>query len=183
MSSASRNNSPDDDIFAEPRLGLTAAEVVYPFEDPKQFDKLEAELKTQLRPESETERLLVNDIAVARWRLERMERAKDAFARAALQERMESDRHLAVAIVALSGDMRRLDKLVAAERRAAAAAWRLLITLQKNRLRSQRALEALLRDMKRQEAQSSSRIYNEPPPRVNGSPSHSSPRRARPPNH
>ena len=58
------------------RHGLRAATVVLPNEDQKEFDQLCAELEADWKPQSRSERLLVEQMALAQWKLVRVQRAQ-----------------------------------------------------------------------------------------------------------
>src|SRR6266571_6807893 len=53
------------------RHGLRAETAVLPFEDPAEFAKLKQELQAEFRPEGIREQLVLDDLVLAAWRLER----------------------------------------------------------------------------------------------------------------
>ncbi|MFN3325897.1 MAG: hypothetical protein ACK5AZ_20560 [Bryobacteraceae bacterium] len=60
------------------RHGLTAEQVVMPYESLSDFDALEAAVTDELQPETEIERQLVSDLVNYRWRLDRIVRIETA---------------------------------------------------------------------------------------------------------
>ena len=57
--------------------GLRAASLVLPTENQQDFDNLFFELEAEWRPQSQSERLLVEQMAVAQWKLLRTQRAQN----------------------------------------------------------------------------------------------------------
>ncbi len=55
------------------RYGLRARSLLLPGEDPEEFERLFAGLEADWRPQNQTERLLVEQMAVAQWKLARLE--------------------------------------------------------------------------------------------------------------
>jgi hypothetical protein len=55
------------------RYGLRARSLLLPGEDPAEFERLFAGLEADWRPQNQTERLLVEQMAVAQWKLARLE--------------------------------------------------------------------------------------------------------------
>jgi hypothetical protein len=123
------------------KFGLTSKQVILPHEDPADFEALESTLIEQLQPADDGERLLLNDIAVARWKIRRIELARTAWL-ASEMERYRQDHNLAVAYAMLSPEMRRFEKYAAAERRAVENAWRKLRVIQQERRDSEKAAAA-----------------------------------------
>jgi len=115
------------------KFGLTSKQVLLPHEDPAEFEALEATLLEQIQPADDGERLLVNDIAVARWKIRRIELARAAWMEFDLSRRRMDDRNLATAWTLLSPEIQRFDKYAAAERRVVENAWRKLRVLQQDR--------------------------------------------------
>jgi hypothetical protein len=115
------------------KFGLTSKQVLLPHEDPAEFDALESTLLEQIQPADDGERLLVNDIAVARWKIRRIELARAAWMDFDLSRRRMEDRNLATAWTLLSPEIQRFDKYAAAERRVVENAWRKLRLLQQER--------------------------------------------------
>jgi len=63
--------------FNAVKHGLRAAEIVIPgHEDPAEFDAIVQEYLDEWQPEGRTEVTLVNDIALAEWKLRRLHRAE-----------------------------------------------------------------------------------------------------------
>ncbi|MFN3323781.1 MAG: hypothetical protein ACK5AZ_09820 [Bryobacteraceae bacterium] len=60
------------------RHGLTAEQVVMPYESLSDFDALEAAVTDELQPDTEIERQLVSDLVNYRWRLDRIVRIETA---------------------------------------------------------------------------------------------------------
>ncbi|HZU28767.1 MAG TPA: hypothetical protein VFA04_24800 [Bryobacteraceae bacterium] len=91
------------------KFGLTSKQVLLPHEDPAEFEALEATLLEQIQPADDGERLLVNDIAVARWKIRRIELARAAWMEFDLSRRRMDDRNLATAWTLLSPEIQRFD--------------------------------------------------------------------------
>ena len=53
------------------KFGFTSQQVVLPFEDPTQFEAMHASLTKQLKPGTDLECMLVDEMAAAQWRQRR----------------------------------------------------------------------------------------------------------------
>jgi hypothetical protein len=60
-------------LFNALRHGLRARTVVLPDEDPEEFDQIHAGLQNQYRPQTPAEQYLVDQAAIAQWKLVRAE--------------------------------------------------------------------------------------------------------------
>jgi hypothetical protein len=70
--------------------GLTAARLILPGEDPEAFNQLRASLASYYGPESEHEQKLVDRLAEADWRLQRVRRHETAFYKRAVADMMKT---------------------------------------------------------------------------------------------
>jgi len=120
------------------KFGLTSKHVILPHEAPAEFDALEATVIEQFQPANDGERLLVDDIVVARWKIRRIELARTAWL-AREMTGFHQEPSLAMAYAMLSPDMRRFEKYAAAERRVVENAWRKLRVIQQERREREKA--------------------------------------------
>jgi hypothetical protein len=74
------------------RYGLRARSLLLPGEDPADFERLFAGLETDWRPQNQTERLLVEQMAVAQWKLARLEVGE----RSILEQSIAAEKQLAL---------------------------------------------------------------------------------------
>src|SRR5579884_2218019 len=124
------------------KFGLTSKQVLLPHEDPAEFEALESTIIEQLQPADDGERLLVDDIVVARWRIRRIELARTAWLAREIK-RSPDDGNVAMSIAMLCPEIHRFEKYAATERRVLENAWRKLRVLQQERrLREKAAVAA-----------------------------------------
>jgi hypothetical protein len=74
------------------RYGLRARSLLLPGEDPAEFERLFAGLEADWRPQNQTERLLVEQMAVAQWKLARLETGESSL----LEQTMTAEKQLAL---------------------------------------------------------------------------------------
>jgi hypothetical protein len=74
------------------RYGLRARSLLLPGEDPEEFERLFAGLEADWRPQNQTERLLVEQMAVAQWKLARLETGESSL----LEQTMTAEKQLAL---------------------------------------------------------------------------------------
>ncbi len=74
------------------RYGLRARSLLLPGEDPEEFERLFAGLEADWRPQNQTERLLVEQMAVAQWKLARLETGESSI----LEQSMAAEKQLAL---------------------------------------------------------------------------------------
>jgi hypothetical protein len=74
------------------RYGLRARSLLLPGEDPAEFERLFAGLEADWRPQNQTERLLVEQMAVAQWKLARLETGESSI----LEQTMTAEKQLAL---------------------------------------------------------------------------------------
>ena len=117
------------------KFGLTAKDVVLPTEDASAFEALHAALVNQWEPASDGERLLVDDMAAARWRFRRIEKVQTAH----MAGELNSNPSMSDSI--LGDALRKFHKYLTTERRLYESARRELAAIQKER----KTLETIIR--------------------------------------
>jgi hypothetical protein len=148
------------------KFGLTSTQVVLPFEDPAEFEALETSIIEQINPANNTERLLTDDIVVARWKIRRNELAQKAWVANQLKSDTSEDRNLAMAAVLLSPEVPKFQKYAAADRRIAENTWKKLTVIQEER-RQKEAKQAEARaiaEILKERRQHREELQNKPNP-------------------
>ncbi len=74
------------------RYGLRARSLLLPGEDPAEFERLFAGLEADWRPQNQTERLLVEQMAIAQWKLARLETGESSI----LEQPIAAEKQLAL---------------------------------------------------------------------------------------
>ena len=110
------------------KYGLTAKDVVLSFEDPSAFEALRAGLIDQWHPATVAERMLLDQVAAAEWRMMRVEAAQNGF----FEEEKRSGSGMTA--ILLSDAIRKFQKYASTYRRAAQSASKMLEKLQKQRI-------------------------------------------------
>jgi|SRR5579884_1546420 len=146
------------------KTGVTSSKVVLPFESEAEYDALFRDFVAQLAPATPIERLLVENVTNAHWRLRRVQAAQNSYLARELKFRHVSDPLLATADVMLSKEMQRLHKYETSYRREFESAWRRLQAIQKERrLQEQREADARRKAAQAQRAaQATPPLQNEP---------------------
>jgi hypothetical protein len=123
------------------KFGLTAKQIVLPGENVADFEDLLAGILQQVDPANDCERMFAQDIAAAKWRVDRIERIKASVLANIADGARPERRDLALFRSMNDDEMRKFDKHLAAERRAYDRAWRLLRAMQKERKTEVRAAQ------------------------------------------
>jgi len=114
------------------KFGFTSQQVVLAHEDPAQFEAMHASLTRQLRPGTDLECMLVDEMAAAQWRQRRIEVVQNAYVQKNLQKSPEEAADF-LASFTLGGEMRKFQKYAASYRHIFRDCWRKLIDLQEKR--------------------------------------------------
>jgi len=109
------------------KFGLTSKQIVLPSEDPDEFESLHNGLLNQWDPRTDGERMLVDDMAAARWRIRRIDKVQTVHM--ALTEQNGAT----LSDIYLGDALRKFQKYATAERRIYESAWRKLTAIQKER--------------------------------------------------
>ena len=146
------------------KAGATSAKVVLPFESQDEYDIVHRGFTAQLAPATPLERLIVEDIVNAFWRIRRIKAVQNSYVGNELNRLRSSDPLLATSAIMLSKDVQRLHRYETAYRREYESAWRRLQAVQKERkIAGQQEAEARRKAAEAQRpAQSPSPLQNEP---------------------
>ena len=115
------------------KYGLTSRQVLLPFEDPEEFAELRATFVDQLRPANPAERLIVEDITVAKWHMIRTDAAQKTYIQNELEKNPPEDPMVAASYYMLDDSIRKFRKYHAAYNREYESAWKKLAAMQKER--------------------------------------------------
>lgn len=113
--------------------GLTSQRIVLKGEDPAEYDAFRANLIREYNAQTETERVLVEDLAACSWRLARARRVETAVLERIIGEAPDATEALADAFFDQSDDLVRLQRYVTTIERAYYRALDRLTRLQKDR--------------------------------------------------
>ena len=122
------------------KFGFTSQQVVLPFEDPAQFEAMHASLTKQLKPGTDLECMLVDDMAAAQWRQRRIEMVQNSYVQTNMAKTSEQVTDFLASFV-LGGDMRKFQKYAASYRRIFRDCWSKLVELQEIRKKEERKNE------------------------------------------
>jgi hypothetical protein len=117
--------------------GGTASRVVLAFEDPAEFDRVHSEFLRQLKPVTDLEHYMVDDMVAAHWRMTRMQKIIRAHLDRAAYEHPSNRPMTAMADVMLSPEVAKLQRYENTYRRAYESAWAKLKELQRKRVAEQ----------------------------------------------
>jgi len=146
------------------KYGVTSKQVVLPCEDAAEFDAMHNAWIDQLAPGTAAERLLVDDIAVARWQIQRVESAQKRFFQTNVEQLGGDDFQSKIGRSIMDPYTVKFQRYAATYRRAFESAWKKLESLQKQRLAHARAEAAERR------TQSPAPLQNEPNRAPSGQP-------------
>lgn len=118
------------------KFGFTSQQVVLPHENPAEFEALHASLSVQLKPATDLECMLVDEMAAAQWRQRRIEIVQNAYVAENLRKSVDEPAAFLAGFV--SGDMRKFQRYAASYRRIFNDCWRKLGELQKKRKEDER---------------------------------------------
>jgi len=125
------------------KSGVTSAKAVLPFESQNEYNAMYDAFMAQFAPANFIERVIVEDIANAFWRIRRVKAAQISYMTEKLGPYVIPNPLLATAEIMLSKEMRLLHKYEASYRREYESAWRKLQAIQKERrLKEQQQSEA-----------------------------------------
>ena len=122
------------------KFGFTSQQVVLPFEDATQFEAMHASLTRELKPGTDIECMLVDEMAAAQWRQRRIEMVQNSYVQTNLAKTPEQVTDFLASFV-LGGDMRKFQKYAASYRRIFRDCWSKLIELQEKRKKEERKNE------------------------------------------
>ncbi|HZU28214.1 MAG TPA: hypothetical protein VFA04_21975 [Bryobacteraceae bacterium] len=111
--------------------GGTASRVLLAFENPAEFDRVADEFVARLKPVTDLEHFLVDDMVVAHWRMTRMQKIIRSHTDRAAYEHPSKNPMAAMADVMLSPEVAKLQRYENTFRRAYESAWAKLKELQK----------------------------------------------------
>ena len=126
------------------KFGFTSQQVVLPYEDAAQFEAMHASLTRELKPGTDIECMLVDEMAAAQWRQRRIEIVQNGYVQTNLQKSVEEASAFMASFV-LGGEMRKFQKYAATYRRIFNDCWRRLDALQAKRLEEERQAEMAAR--------------------------------------
>jgi len=125
------------------KSGVTSARVILPFESQKEYNAVYDGFMAQFAPANFIERVIVEEIANAFWRIRRVTAAQESYMTEKLGPYVIPNPLLAIAEIMLSKEMQRLHKYETSYRREYESAWRKLQAIQKARkLKEQQQAEA-----------------------------------------
>jgi len=142
------------------KSGVTSAKAVLPFESQNEYNAMYDAFMAQFAPANFIERVIVEDIANAFWRIRRVKAAQISYMTEKLGPYVIPNPLLATAEIMLSKEMQRLHKYETSYRREYESAWRKLQAIQKERkLKEQQQAEA---QPAAQKTQTTPPLQNEP---------------------
>src|SRR5579884_2353335 len=113
--------------------GGTASRVLLAFENPAEFDRVADEFVARLKPVTDLEHFLVDDMVVAHWRMTRKQKIIRSHTDRAAYEHPSKNPMAAMADVMLSPEVAKLQRYENTFRRAYENAWAKLKEVQRSR--------------------------------------------------
>jgi len=150
--------------------GATASRVVLSFEEPAEFERVHTEFCRQLRPATDLEQFLIDDMVAAHWRMTRMQRIIRHHTDRAAYEHASNNPMAAMADVMLSPEVAKLQRYENTFQRAYESSWAKLKELQRKRVadqneaKSARPPQAIVRNEPKPEPENAMAATAEPVP-------------------